>query len=190
MRKLKTPATGNQPEPQGLEIKTGRIVTQNNIEELDSGECELIGPERFLVPEGDYQAIYTHYETASVFQKKVNGFTEGGKLYLWFRIDPYKISSLDPRDNVYLFISYNASSVLIPTGMNGKFKMTRGKKFVQDFERLIGTVKRRDRISPNNFKNMLVNVHVHTVTKNQHQKDHPEATHYSVIDQIKEIHAG
>ena len=164
---------------------------QSQVTVIDAGECQLIGPERFLIPEGEYEALFTHYETAPLFIKNVRGTHEGGKVFCWFRIDPYKNSQLiDPREDVRLFISYNASSLQIPYGKNGRFNMTRGKKFVKDFERLIGTAKRRDRIYPSNFKDKLLKVQVHTVTRDKEQKDYSERSHYSVVDEILEILAG
>ena len=174
-----------------MRTATAKVNDTAKITEIDAGECELIGPEKFLIPEGDYEAIYSHYETSPIFIKKNKHGSEGGKVFLWFRIDPYKSSELiDPRQDTRLFISYNASSVQTPTGRNGKFRMTRGKKFVKDYERLVGSTKRRDRISPNNFKGKLIKVHVHTVLQDRKQKAYAEDAHYSVIDELKEILTG
>lgn len=161
-----------------------------NVAELDTGECELVGPEKHLIPEGDYEAVFTHYETAPIFIKKVREQSQGGKIYCWFRLDPYRTSKLDPREDYRLFIAYNAASLLAPFGRNGRFRMTRGKKFVKDYERLIGVVRRRDRISPNNLKGKLLKVHVHTVKRDHNQNEYGEASQYSVIDEIKEVLVG
>ena len=165
------------------------------IVELDTGECQLIGHNFSRIPAGDYEASYSHYETAAVFSKKIKGdktTLQGGKLYLHFNIDPFRNSGLlDPKENVKLFISYNAASVIVPFGKNGKFRMTRGKHFVKDFERLNGSVKQRGRISPNTFKGKLLKVHVRDVTHGSNKKDkYTEDCYYSVIDQLKEILTG
>jgi len=145
------------------------------IVELDTGECQLIGHNFPRIPAGDYEAAYSHYETAAVFSKKIKGdktTLQGGKIYLHFDIDPFRNSDvLNPKENIKLFISYNAASVTVPFGKNGKFRMTRGKHFVKDFERLNGSVKRRDRISPNTFKGMLLKVHVRDVTHGSNKID-------------------
>ena len=165
------------------------------IVELDTGECQLIGHNFPRIPAGDYEAAYSHYETAAVYSKKIKGdktTLQGGKIYLHFNIDPFRNSDvLDPKEKIELFISYNAASVTVPFGKNGKFKMTRGKHFVKDFERLIGTVKRRFRISPNNYRGKLLKVHVRDVTHRSNKKDtYTEDCYYSVIDQLKEVLTG
>ncbi|GEM_PF-746079 len=167
----------------------------NQIVELDAGECQLIGHNFDRIPAGDYEAAYSHYETAAVFSKKIKGdktTLQGGKIYLHFNIDPFRNSDvLDPKENIELFISYNAASVTAPFGKNGKFNMTRGKYFVKDFERLIGSVKRRGRISPNTYKGMLLRVHVRDVTHRSNKKEkYTEDCYYSVVDQLKEILIG
>ena len=155
----------------------------------------MIGHNFPRIPAGDYEAAYSHYETAAVFSKKIKGdktTLQGGKIYLHFDIDPFRNSDvLNPKENIKLFISYNAASVTVPFGKNGKFRMTRGKNFVKDFERLIGSVKRRGRISPNTFKGMLLKVHVRDVTHGSNKKDkYSEENYYSVINQLKEILTG
>ena len=191
MDKLKTPASDGQSDTQGLENKARLSISQSNIAELDAGECQLIGPKRQLIPEGEYEATFDHYETTSLFTKKVKKVREGGKVYLWFHIDPFNNSDqINSKDNIRLYISYNAASVQNPTGKNGKFKMTRAKKFVADYERLIGGVKRRDRISPNNYKGKMLRVRVRTVEKNRAQEKYSADECYSVIDELIEISVG
>lgn len=162
MQKLKSPATVYEAEPQGLDKTSSEIVAQAaNVSEINTGECSLIGHERFLIPDGEYEAAYSHYETASVFTKKnkKNGEREGGKVYLTFDIDPLG-NNREIEEGIKLFIAYNTSRVHSPTGKSGRFDMTRGKKFVKDYERLFGKIKRRDRISPNAYKGKLVRVNV------------------------------
>lgn len=182
MQKLKSPATVYEAEPQGLNKTTEEIITQTaNVSEINTGECSLIGHERFLIPDGEYEAAYSHYETASVFTRKNKntGEREGGKIYLIFDLDPLG-NNHEIEKGTKLFIAYNASKVHYPTGKNGKFDMTRGKKFVKDYEKHFGKIKRRDRISPNAYKGKLVRVNVRRV------KDHS----YSLIEDVKEILVG
>ena len=56
------------------------------VENLESGECQLLGPENVLIPEGIYQASYMYYETNGMFAKKakatkakLEGFSFFGK---------------------------------------------------------------------------------------------------------------
>lgn len=192
MEKIKTPVSDCQSKTQGFNNESKEIIIhEKTVTGINVGECILIGPERHLIPDGFYEAIFSHHETASVFTKKVGDVREGGKLYLWFDIDPLHNSNvLNPNEKIKLYISYNAASVGVPTGRNGKFKMTRGKKFVQDFERLIGTVKRRDRISPSNYRNKVFKVKVRTVTIDKNKREYTEGGCYSIIDELVEILVG
>jgi hypothetical protein len=155
------------------------------VENLESGECQLLGPENVLIPEGIYQASYMHYETNGMFAKKAKATKaklEGGKLYAWFWIDPYgEKPHLSQR--IELYMPWNATAVLFPLGKGGKFEMSKKSNFFKDYKRLIG-VARGDRISPNAFKEKLCEIEVGTVKINRNQKKHSEADCYSVIRRI------
>ena len=155
------------------------------VENLESGECQLLGPENVLIPEGIYQASYMHYETNGMFAKKAKATKaklEGGKLYAWFWIDPYgEKPHLSQR--IELYMPWNATAVLFPLGKGGKFEMSKKSNFFKDYKRLIG-VARSDRISPNAFKKKLWKVEVGTVKINRNRKKHSEADCYSVIRSI------
>ena len=155
------------------------------VENLESGECQLLGPENVLIPEGIYQASYMHYETNGMFAKKAKATKaklEGGKLYAWFWIDPYgEKPHLSQR--IELYMPWNATAVLFPLGKGGKFEMSKKSNFFKDYKRLIG-VARSDRISPNAFKKKLWKVEIGTVKINRNQKKHSESDCYSVIRRI------
>lgn len=158
------------------------------VEMLEEGECELLGPENFLIPEGIYQASYMHYETNGMFARKIkdsNAKLKGGKVYGWFWIDPYE-QKLDPSQRIDLYMPWNASAVLHPLGKGGKFEMTKKTNYYKDYKRLIG-VARADRISPNVFRGKLWKVEVGTVKTNRNQKKHSKTDCYSVIRKILEI---
>jgi hypothetical protein len=155
------------------------------VEKLESGECQLLGPENVLIPEGIYQASYMHYETNGMFAQKaktVKAGLAGGKLYAWFWIDPYG-QKLDVSRKIELYMPWNASAVLFPLGKGGSFKMTKKTNYYKDYKGLIG-VARGDRITPNAFKGKLWKVEIGTVKINRNQKKHSEADCYSVIRSI------
>jgi hypothetical protein len=164
-------------------------MAQSNVTsmvgKLDSGECQLLGPENVLIPAGIYQANYMHYETNGMFAKKskaTKSKLEGGKVYAWFWIDPYG-EKLDKSQRIELYMPWNATAVLFPLGKNGKFEMTRKTNYYKDYKRLIG-IARSDRISPNAYKGKLWKVEVGTVKTNRNQKNHGETDCYSVIREI------
>jgi len=157
-------------------------------EKHDEGECKLIGPENILIPEGEYQASYLHFETCGMFGKKIKGDKsrlKNGKLYVWFWIDPYG-EKLPTDRKVELYMPYNCSAVLHPIGKGGEFDMSRKKKYAKEFDRLIG-IARRDRISPNAFKNKIWKVRVGTVITSEKQNVHSEDECYSVIREIIKV---
>ena len=155
------------------------------VENLESGECQLLGPENVLIPEGIYQASYMYYETNGMFAKKAKATKAklaGGKVYAWFWVDPYG-QKLDVSQRIELYMPWNATAVLFPLGRGGKFEMTRKTNYYKDYKRLIG-VARGDRLSPNAFKEKLCEIEVGTVKINRNQKKHSEADCYSVIRRI------
>jgi len=155
------------------------------VEKLEAGECQLLGPENSLIPEGIYQASYMHHETNGMFAQKAKATKAklaGGKVYAWFSIDPYG-QKLEVSQKIDLYMPWNATAVLFPFGKGGKFEMTRKTNYYKDYKRLIGVV-RGDRISPNAFKGKLWKIEVGTVKTNRNQKKHSEADCYSVIRRI------
>ena len=155
------------------------------VEKLDSGECQLLGAENVLIPEGIYQASYMYCETNGMFAKKAKATKAklaGGKVYAWFWVDPYG-QKLDVSQRIELYMPWNATAVLFPLGKGGKFEMSKKSNFFKDYKRLIG-VARSDRISPNAFKKKLWKVEIGTVKINRNQKKHSEADCYSVIRRI------
>lgn len=154
-------------------------------ESQDKGECLLIGPGNHLVEPGIYQASYLHFETCGMYGKKISKDKtklSGGKLYLWFWIDPFA-EKLSMGDKVELYAPYNASAVLHPIGIGGRFEMSRKRNYSKDFDRLF-SIQRRDRISPGAFKNKLFDVRVGSVETNDKQRKHSKENRYSVIREI------
>ena len=79
-------------------------------------DCEIIGRDYALIPEGQYEVVLDSWETSSRFSLKDRddpALIKGGKLYLWFRVDPYS-QTLDRE--VMLFMAMNVNSFFLPTG--------------------------------------------------------------------------
>lgn len=156
---------------------------ENNADysrEINSGECKLLGPENILIPPGIYQASYLHHETCGMYSRKMKGEKsrlKGGKVYLWFQIDPYREKLVEM---VELYLPYNTTSVEYPFGKGGKFEMTRKTNYYKDHKRLFG-VSRDDRISPSAFRGKLIEVKVGTVEITEKQKARKVEDQYSVI---------
>ncbi len=154
-------------------------------DQLETGECKLVGPENILIPEGIYQASYLHFETGGMYSKKIaqnRKQRDGGKLYLWFWIDPYN-EKLSNDNRVELYISYNTAFIDLPVGKGGKFGAKRKSKYYRDYKRLF-RISRHDRVSPNTFKGKICDVKVGTVNTSDKQKKHSAENHYSVVREI------
>ena len=111
-------------------------------------DCEIIGRDYALIPEGEYEVVLDSWETSSRFSRKDKddpSVIKGGKLYLWFRVDPYK-QVLD--SEAMLFMAMNVSSLVLPTGENGKFKVGARGKYYKTLKRLFGEKAAETATSP------------------------------------------
>ena len=150
----------------------------------DTADCEVIGRDYALIPEGEYEVVLESWETSSRFSRKDKddpSLIKGGKLYLWFRVDPYS-QTLD--SEVMLFMAMNVNSLVLPTGENGKFKVGARSKYYKTLKRLFGKKAAEIARSPKSLKGKLLVARVRTVKSNEKQKRHAEEEWYSVIDEL------
>ena len=150
----------------------------------DTADCEVIGRDYALIPEGEYEVVLESWETSSRFSRKDKddpSLIKGGKLYLWFRVDPYS-QTLD--SEVMLFMAMNVNSLVLPTGENGKFKVGARSKYCKTLKRLFGEKQAEYARSPKSLKGKLLVARVRTVKSNEKQKRHAEEEWYSVIDEL------
>ena len=69
-------------------------------------DCEVVGQDYILIPEGEYEVLLQHWETSSQYSRKNKDeprSLKGGKLYLWFQVDPYN-NCLEGRCLVFLLL--------------------------------------------------------------------------------------
>ena len=150
-------------------------------------DCEIIGRDYALIPEGEYEVVLDSWETSSRFSRKDKddpALIKGGKLYLWFRVDPYS-QTLD--SEVMLFMAMNVNSLVLPTGGNGKFKVGARSKYYKTLKRLFGDKVAEYSRSPNAFKGKVLIAAVRTVKSDDKQRKHAEEEWYSVIDELIEL---
>ena len=153
----------------------------------DTADCEVIGRDYALIPEGDYEVVLESWETSSRFSRKDKddpSLIKGGKLYLWFRVDPYS-QTLD--SEVMLFMAMNVNSLVLPTGENGKFKVGARSKYYKTLKRLFGDKVAEYTRSPNALKGKVLIAAVRTVKSDDKQRKHAEEEWYSVIDELIEL---
>jgi hypothetical protein len=153
----------------------------------DTADCEVIGRDYALIPEGDYEVVLESWETSSRFSRKDKddpSLIKGGKLYLWFRVDPYS-QTLD--SEVMLFMAMNVNSLVLPTGENGKFKVGARSKYYKTLKRLFGDKVAEYARSPNAFMGKVLIAAVRTVKSDDKQRKHAEEEWYSVIDELIEL---
>ena len=153
----------------------------------DLVDCEIIGRDYALIPEGEYEVVLDSWETSSRFSRKDKddpSLIKGGKLYLWFRVDPYS-QTLDRE--VMLFMAMNVNSLVRPTGENGKFKVGARSKYFKTLKRLFGDKVAEYARSPNAFKGKALIAAVRTVKSDDKQRKHAEEEWYSVIDELIDL---
>ena len=154
---------------------------------VELADCEIIGRDYALIPEGEYKVVLDSWETSSRFSRKDKddpALIKGGKLYLWFRVDPYS-QTLD--SEVMLFMAMNVNSLVRPTGENGKFKVGARSKYYKTLKRLFGDKVAEYARSPNAFKGKVLIAAVRTVKSDDKQRKHKEEEWYSVIDELIEL---
>ncbi|MDA0896410.1 MAG: hypothetical protein O3A71_06275 [Proteobacteria bacterium] len=154
---------------------------------VELADCEIIGRDYALIPEGQYEVVLDSWETSSRFSRKDKddpSVIKGGKLYLWFRVDAYS-QTLD--SEVMLFMAMNVNSLVLPTGENGKFKVGARSKYYKTLKRLFGDKVAEYARSPNAFKGQVLIAAVRTVKSDDKQRKHAEEEWYSVIDELIEL---
>ena len=154
---------------------------------VELADCEIIGRDFALIPEGEYEVVLDSWETSSRFSRKDKddpALIKGGKLYLWFRVDPY-CQTLD--SEVMLFMAMNVNSLVLPTGENGKFKVGARSKYYKTLKRLFGDKVAEYARSPNAFMGKVLIAAVRTVKSDDKQRKHAEEEWYSVIDELIDL---
>ena len=150
-------------------------------------DCEIIGRDYVLIPEGEYEVVLDSWETSSRFSRKDKddpSVIKGGKLYLWFRVDPYK-QVLD--SEAMLFMAMNVSTLVLPTGENGEFKVGARSKYYKTLKHLFGEKAAEIARSPKSLKGKVFVASVRTVKSDDKQRTHSEEEWYSVIDELIEL---
>ena len=146
-------------------------------------DCELVGTDYILVPEGEYEIYFISWETSSRFSRKDSkdpSKIKGGKLYLWFEIDPYN----NQGEKKLVFMALNVEAVLLPIGKKGKFRVGKRSKYYSIFKRLFGEKAASYAKSPKFLEKTLFKGRVRTVTRDEKQKAYEVSEQYPVIDDI------
>jgi len=160
------------------------LVTPPNRPDTNT-EVVLEGIDYPLIKPGQYEAYLVSYETSTRFAKKVpedNTYMEGGKVYMHFRIDPLNNAGLGNQE-IIVFMSFNAKTIIRPFGRNGKFTAARRSNYGKLMRRFFGTEESTG-ATPNALKDKLFIVSVRTVEKDEKQRRLRKEERYSVIDKI------
>lgn len=153
----------------------------------DVADCEIVGRDYELIPEGEYEVVLESWETSSRFSRKDKddpSLIKGGKLYLWFRVDPY---GQVLENEKMLFMAMNVSSLVLPTGENGKFKAGARGKYFKTIKRLFGEKAAEIAKTPKSLKDKLLIATVRTVKSDDKQRKHAEEEWYSVISELIDL---
>ena len=150
-------------------------------------DCEIVGRDYILIPEGEYEVSLNHWETSTRFARQDKSdpsrFT-GGKLYLWFKVDPY--NNILKGENL-VFLAQNVVEIRLPTGKSGKFKVGARSNYNKMLKRIFGVGVAKYTKSPSVLKNKLLIARIRTVKTNEKQKQLHENERYSVVDEIIDL---
>jgi hypothetical protein len=119
------------------------------------------------VPEGNYEAVATHYDRSEFYKRK--------KLYLWFKIINNK------HEGTKIFMPFNLYK-----------KVTRGSKYYEAWVLANKGIrpKANDRMSPKIFLKKVFEINVRTVISGRKQNALSNDERYSIVEEILTICAG
>lgn len=135
------------------------------------------GGQKVLIPDGVYQAVYSHHETSAVFRS--------AKVFLHFRI-----VDLGPAFEKVVYRPYGAKRLEGKPGRGGRFRLSPRSELLLMLCRVLGVRARPDRISPSWLKGLLVEIRTRTVTTDFRQRPLADFMRYSVVDDVIRVIGG
>jgi hypothetical protein len=151
--------------------------------ETDELVCEVTEDDSPLIEPGQYEAVFRNHNIGSVFNTP--------KIIMWL-----EIVTLGPALGLALPRYYRAKSVKRRKNSNGgwsypkkggAFTMSKKSDFLRDYVRLIGPLKRYDRLSLAPFKRRVLRIKIRTVCRDYKGNPIPESLRYSIIDELVEF---
>ncbi len=136
----------------------------------------LVGDDWPAIPDGEYSAIASHWETAHIFRC--------AKLFLHFQIVDGQHTGKK------LFAAFRVSALLGKPGRFGRFKAARRSRLVLMLATLTGQRLRGDRLALRWLTRCVLRVRTRTVVQNYEQTNLPKCLHYSVVSAIESVEAG
>lgn len=135
-------------------------------------ECEVdYGRACPAIPEAEYEAVFTHHETALSFSTP--------KVFLWFRIiEP------GPYFGLNIYRAYRVRKLKNKPGRNSGFKVAANSDLFVSVCKVLDERGRPDRFSLQRLKGVILKIRTRTVKRDHRQRDIPEARRYSVVETI------
>jgi hypothetical protein len=135
-------------------------------------ECEVdYGRACPTIPEAEYQAVFTHHETALSFNTP--------KVFLWFRIiEP------GPYFGMNIYRAYRVRKLKSKPGRNSAFKVAANSDLFTSVTKVLDERGRPDRFSLQRLKGVILKILTRTVKRDHKQREIPEARRYSVVETI------
>ena len=146
----------------------------------------LVGMDYPLIREGSYEAVLLTWETSSRYAKKNldnPSILKGGKIYLHWHIDPYNNAGVG-KDEVIVFMAFNANTVHLPLGDKGRFTASRRSNYGKLIKKQLGRSQSSKAATPDFFFGKLYEVNVRTVVNDEKQKPIPADEQYSIVDRV------
>lgn len=148
----------------GSECESVQPAVETSCGGTIDGEC-------ILVPAGEYELRYLHYETRFYFQT--------ARVIVHFAI-------VEPDEYAGLPIErfFNVDALTGPPKKYGDFIAKRRGALTREYRRIAGPIQRHDRLSFAPFSGLRIFGQVVTVTKDPKRHDLSEDEYYSKVDRL------
>lgn len=141
-------------------------------EDAPAEECEVdYGRACSTIPEGEYEAVFTHHETALSFSTP--------KVFAWFNI-----TEPGPCFGKKIYRAFRVRKLKSKPGRNGGFTVAANGDLFVSVCKLLDERGRPDRFSLQRLKGVVLRISVRTVKRDHKQREIPEARRYSVVDRF------
>lgn len=164
--------------PQNRLVGAGRSEAPRLTVVRPAAAGELSGDKPALIPPGEYQLRFTHWQTA----------------ILWGRshkvILHCIVCDLGPHFGVKLRRFYNVEKIIGRPCKDGRFKVGWNHDLVREYAQLLPMPHRLDRLNLERLESLLIVGRVETTTTTARQKRLPDALHYSVVRELLRVEAG
>lgn len=130
------------------------------------------GIKPIAIPEGEYDLVFQYHVTGYLYGRSP-------KICCFF-----KIVTMGEFYEMVFPRYYNVRTLTSKPRKGGSFETGWKSDFMREYVRVHGMPQRPDRVSPNDYRNVIVRGQVGTVKTDSKQRSIPDPLRYSVIKEI------